>query len=89
MKAIRRLWNRLPGSSMRRRHDDELSAEIESHLRMQTEDNLRSGMSPEMARRAALLKFGGTESVKEQYREQSRLPLFETLWQETAALLAS
>jgi hypothetical protein len=37
---------------------------------MHTADNLRAGMSPENARRDALLKLGGVEQTKESYRER-------------------
>src|SRR5205807_3542149 len=54
-------------------------AELESHLRLHIEDNLRSGMSQREARRQALLKLGGLEATKEIYRERRGLPLLETL----------
>ena len=38
---------------------------------MHIEDNLRAGMSAEEARRDALVKFGGVESVKESMRDQA------------------
>ncbi len=44
--------------------------EMESHLQMHIEDNLREGMSPEEARRQALIKLGGVEQTKENYRER-------------------
>jgi len=37
---------------------------MESHLQMHIEDNLRSGMTPEEARRDAILKLGGVEETK-------------------------
>jgi len=80
MKALRRMGNRLLGSFLGARRDAELQAEIESHLAMQTDDNLRAGMSPREARRAAVLKFGGVESAKESYRDQRGLPMLETLF---------
>src|SRR5262249_33471391 len=43
------------------------------------EDNIRSGMTPENARRAARLKFGAIESVKESYRDQRGAPLLESI----------
>jgi macrolide transport system ATP-binding/permease protein len=70
MKGLRRGWKRFTGFMAGHRRETELAEEIETHLRMQTEDNLRLGMSPEEARRAAVLKFGGIESVKESYRDQ-------------------
>ena len=57
--------------------DGEFADEIESHLQMLTEAHLRLGMSPEAARRAAVLKFGGIESTKEAYRDRRGAPLLE------------
>src|SRR5579872_5156957 len=78
MKALRRAIERLRGMLCGHTRDRELADEIKSHIQMQTEDNLRAGMPPEMARRNAVLKFGGIESVRETYREQGGLPLIET-----------
>jgi predicted permease len=74
------LWNRLLGSVLGARREAELKAEIESHLAMQADDNVRAGMSPQQARRAAVLKFGGVESAKESYREQRGLPGLESVF---------
>ena len=62
----------------RKRKDRELAEELEIHLQMQIEDNIRSGMTPEQARRAALLKSGGMEPAKEACRDRRRLPVLET-----------
>lgn len=64
------------------RKDRELEAEIESHLQMHIEDNVRLGMTREEARRQALIQLGGIESTKESYREQRGLPILETLWRD-------
>ena len=53
--------------------------EIAEHISLKTEENLRSGLSPIEARRQALLKFGGIEAVKEDYRAERRLLLIENL----------
>jgi putative ABC transport system permease protein len=82
MKPLRRAWKRFIGAFGGSRCDAQLADEIEAHLQMQTEDNLRLGMSAEEARRAAVLKFGGVESVKESYRDQRGLPLVETFAQD-------
>jgi putative ABC transport system permease protein len=80
---IFRAWLiRLRGLFRKDRHDRELAAEIESHLRMHIEDNLRAGMNPEEARRNALIKLGGIEQTKEIYRDRRGLPVLETLWQD-------
>jgi putative ABC transport system permease protein len=83
MRILRRTWKRLTGTFASARRERELSAEMEAHLQMQTEDNLARGLSPDEARRQALLKFGGVESAKESYRDQRGLPQLETLAQDT------
>ena len=73
MKGLHRLWRQLAATITRTASYDELTAEIEEHLQWQTEDNIRSGMTPEEARRAALLKFGSVESAKQEYRESAQI----------------
>lgn len=82
MKRLRELIQRLGGLFNQQDKDRELDDEIESHLQMHNEDNLRLGMTPEEARREALIKLGGIESMKEAYRDQRGLPVLETLWQD-------
>ena len=41
----------------------ELADEIEGHLQMHIDDNLRAGMTPAQARRHAIQKLGGVEST--------------------------
>jgi predicted permease len=50
--------------------DVDLDQEVHSHLEMLTEENMRAGMSPEEAQRAARIELGGIEQVKEQVREE-------------------
>ncbi len=47
----------------------EFSDEIQFHLAMETELNVRRGMSPANARRAALMAFGGVERTREAHRD--------------------
>jgi len=77
MKSLRRLVQQARGSLFRRRRETELTDELQRHLELQTEDNIRAGMTSEQARRAAVLKFGGMDSIKESYRGQRGLPLLE------------
>jgi len=49
--------------------DAELEEELRHHLEQQTEANRARGMSPEEARRAALIALGGVELRKQQGRE--------------------
>jgi predicted permease len=79
MRTWRRFLRRLI-SWTRARHDEErLQAEIGEHITLQTEDNIRAGLSPIEARRQAALKFGALEATKESYRDQRGLPVIDTL----------
>jgi macrolide transport system ATP-binding/permease protein len=82
MKKLRTWLLRGAGIFSKNRREDEFAAEIEAHLRMQIDDNLRSGMPPEEARRAAHLKLGGVEQTKQAYRERGTMPLVESVWQD-------
>lgn len=78
-----RVWfRRLLGLFRRQQRDAEFAAELESHLQLHIEDNLRKGMTPEAARRNALLRLGGIEQTKELYRERRSLPFLETALQD-------
>jgi predicted permease len=79
MKLLRRLWNRTAGMFGRDKAEEDLASEIESHIDMQTEDNIRAGMDPQTARREALLKFGSVSGVKESWRDQRVVPFLDRL----------
>jgi len=78
MRSARRFFARLINFVTRRRDDERLREEIEEHIALQTEESIRAGISPSEARRKAVLKFGGVEGVKEEYREQRGLVFLET-----------
>src|SRR6187402_1246914 len=46
---------------------------------MHIADNVRAGMTPEEARRQALIALGGLQQTKERYRDQRRWRVFEEL----------
>ena len=79
MRKLRTLWIRLLGMCGAGRTDEQLAAELDSHLRMHIDDNLRSGMSPEEARRQALIRLGGLEQAQQAFRERATLPTLEIL----------
>jgi predicted permease len=77
-----RLWamlRRLSGGGAR---DEELSEEIRAYVEHDTESKIRSGMTPEDARRAALIELGGTEQVKELVREDRAGAHLESIFQD-------
>ena len=64
----------------RRRRDAELREEMGVHLAAEIEDNLARGDSPEEARRAALLKFGNPQRVRERLWRQNTILWLDRLW---------
>ena len=80
MRSIRRALARLVGTfRSHERADDDLRAEMEAHLEMETEENIRRGMRPDEARRRALIAAGGLTQAAESVREQRGLPWIESL----------
>lgn len=59
-----------------------MSAELQSHIELHIDDNIRAGMPPDEARRRALVSLGGVEALKEQYRDRRGLPWLETVLQD-------
>src|SRR3984957_16164475 len=77
MKLLRRFFIRLSNFTARRRADQRLQEEMAEHLALQTEENLRAGMSPVEARRQAALKLGAAQAIREQHHAEQGLPLAE------------
>jgi len=61
MSIFRRLANTFSRSELHQ----EIDAEIQSHVEMRIADNIAAGMSPEEARRDALLRFGSRVVMRE------------------------
>src|ERR1700733_7380597 len=86
-RNLRRLAQRLFHSASRSidtttDRESRLREEIAEHIALQTEENPRAGLDPVEARRQAMLKFGGVESMKENYRDERTFPWFEHLVQD-------
>ncbi len=62
--------------------DRELEEEMAAHLEMAVEENVQNEMTPEEARRQALIQFGGTQQAKERHRESRGLPALDELLQD-------
>jgi predicted permease len=78
IRWIRAMLVRLGGAFRNDSADREFAEELECHLQMHVDDNVRAGMTQEEARRQALLKLGGVEAVKELHRDRRGLPMAET-----------
>src|ERR1700759_1813682 len=79
LNQLRGWLARLKGVFNRDKGERELQEELESHLQMHIDDNLRAGMTEAQAQRHALIKLGGVTQVTENYRERRGLPLIETV----------
>ncbi|MGD0545839.1 MAG: ABC transporter permease [Candidatus Acidiferrales bacterium] len=77
MKFLRRFFIRLSNFSSARRADQRLQEEMAEHIALQTEENLRAGMSPMEARRQAALKLGAAQAIREDHNAEQGLPLAE------------
>jgi predicted permease len=66
-----------------------LREEIDEHIALQTAENIRAGLSPVEARRQAMLKFGGVEAIKQDYRARRGLPFVENVVQDVRFALRS
>ena len=82
MRRLRAWFVRLGGLFNKERAGHAFAQEMESHLQMHIDDNVRSGMTADEARRNALIKLGGVAQTKEIYGERRGIPAVETLLQD-------
>ena len=78
IKTIRRALMRL--ATIFRGHargDEDLRAEMDAHLEMETAENVRRGMPPSEARRRAMVASGGVTQAAEAVRKERGLPWLE------------
>src|SRR6266481_158825 len=67
-----RLLPHLRALLFRRKAEDDLDAELTSHLDFQAAKHAAAGMSDEEARRRARIEFGGLEQAREEVRDVDR-----------------
>src|SRR5687767_13403571 len=79
MIRLRSIAKRLRSIARRDAVERELEEELGFHIDMQTEQNVRAGMSRWEARRQAVLLFGGMEGHKEASRDARGLRLLDEL----------
>jgi hypothetical protein len=79
MRLLRRFFIRISNFITGRRADQRLGEEMAEHLALQTQENLRAGMSPIEARRQAALKLGAAQFIREQHNAEQGLPIAENL----------
>jgi putative ABC transport system permease protein len=79
---LQQLFHRVTSVFRRAQLDKDLDAELAAHLELAIEENLQRGLSPEEARRQALIRFGGKQQAIEQHRAARGLPGLEILFQD-------
>src|SRR5437764_1346311 len=77
-RAIARVRSVFVQTELDRDFDDEASANIQIAI----DELVRGGMSADVARRAALLRFGGVPQSRERLRDDRGLPIFEVALQD-------
>jgi putative ABC transport system permease protein len=82
MNRLRSFFLRILALFRKSHLDSDLDAELQTHLDMLAEENIRRGMSPVEARQAARREFGGLEQTKELHRELRGIPFFDALFQD-------
>jgi hypothetical protein len=80
MRRLRALLLRLRETLFSRA--DDFAAEVESHLQLHIDDNLRAGMTLDEARRNAVLRLGGMAQTRERYRDRHGIPALDALQQD-------
>ena len=79
MSRLADLLSRCRSLLRRGREDDETAEELRFHLEMETDKNVRAGMSPEEAYRQARLRLGGMDAIREAVRDARGLQPLEDL----------
>jgi putative ABC transport system permease protein len=79
MRWLRSTSNRLHNLFRKNSVERQADQELRFHLEREVAQHISRGMSPEEARRGALLEFGGLEQFKEECREARGVNRIETL----------
>ena len=80
--ALRAFASRLLASFGVRRTGHDFDEELESHLQLHIDANIRAGMTPDAARRDATLRLGGIAQTRERHRDRQRLALLDEACQD-------
>src|SRR6476660_3365679 len=89
MRRLRAWMWRLADLARGRHRDADLAEELESHLQLHVDAGIRAGMTPDEARRDAILKLGGLEATKEAYRDRRGVPIVDQTVRDVSYALRS
>jgi len=82
IRTLRTLVRRIAASFADTDEARDFEEELESHLQLHIDDNIHAGMSPQEARRLALIRMGGFGHTIERQADRRRLPFIDTLRQD-------
>src|SRR5438270_4972876 len=82
MPRFRAWLSRFVGLFQKKKRDEQMSAEMQTHLEFLTQRKIDEGMDPAAARTAARREFGGLEQIKEAAREQRVWISADQFWQD-------
>ena len=82
MTLLRLAWARLLAFFRQEKLDREFGEELEAHLELAIDDHIRQGMTPQEARRQALIKLGGMTSASQLHRDHRGLPWLDGIMQD-------
>src|SRR5262245_12256100 len=82
MRKLRAWLLRFRGMFLKDARERDIADELESHLQLHIDDNIRAGMPPQEARRVAVMKLGGVDQAKEAYRDRATIPFLESIVQD-------
>jgi predicted permease len=74
MRTLRVWWSRIAGFLRPGAGEQDFAAELESHIQLHTDDNIRAGMTPAEARRQALARLGSVAGARDAHRDRRGLP---------------
>ena len=74
------MWGRFVDLFRRRRLDADLESQLAHHLDALEAEYRACGLAPGDARAAARRDMGGLSQVRDAYRDQHGVPVFETIW---------
>src|SRR6476661_7048885 len=75
-------WAKMRAIFGKAREEEEFSEELAAHVDMLAAENEKAGMAAAEARRAAILRVGGRETLREMHRQERGLPFLEVLGQD-------
>ncbi|HKV39199.1 MAG TPA: ABC transporter permease, partial [Blastocatellia bacterium] len=86
---VRVLVSRIRGWLRPNNGEEEIASELDVHLDLLRQQNIRRGLAPDEALRAARLRLGGMAQLRETNRELRGLPMLETFFQDLRYALRS